>query len=197
MNEIYVVRDAFAVEPGPDTPPNPATFLIQRHGSTSGDLTVRYTLSGSAQNGIDYEELSGSAIIPDGRSSVEITLVPLADDEAEGRESVILQLEDAPTFERDLSRRSRARAVISDRFGSDPPDRPHCERLGDGLLHLCFPAPNGVCFRIEASSNLRDWTTLFCVYASDGMVHFVGERIPGFPHRYFRIAEEPNGLPEG
>ncbi|MFP6867268.1 MAG: hypothetical protein VCA35_15100, partial [Roseibacillus sp.] len=54
--------------------------------------------------------------------------------------------------------------------------------------------PPGICFRVEVTSNLRDWTTVFCLISIDGTIHFVGERVPGLPHRFFRIAEEPDGL---
>jgi len=35
--------------------------------------------------------------------------------------------------------------------------RPPCQMLSDGLFHLCQPGTNGLCFRIEATSNCVDW----------------------------------------
>jgi hypothetical protein len=188
-----VARDALAIEPSPDGLVDTATFRIGRHGSTAGELAVRYTLHGRAENGIDYQELSGRAVIPPGSTGVEVTIVPLADREAEDSESVILQIEEDPSYLTDGPQ--RASAVIRERSSlAEPPQPPRCIRLADGLIHICFPADSEVCFRFESSTNLRDWTTMFCLLPVDGVIHFVDERSPDFPHRYFRIAREPDGL---
>lgn len=187
-----VARDAHAVEPGEDQRTNPALFHIRRHGSTLGPLTVSYTIGGDAENGVDYDRVSGTAVIPDGESGVNVTIVPLADEEREGPESVKLSLNEGP-YSLEFPR--RAYAVIYD-YRAENPDRPRCVRLPDDLLHFCFPARAGVCFRIESTSNLRDWETLFCLISLDGTVHLVDERTPGLRRRFFRATEEPNGLPE-
>ncbi len=188
-----VARDALAVEPGPNGTVNTATFRIRRHGSTSGEFEVRYHLAGRARNGVDYERLSGTALIPDGSAWVDVTVVPLSDQERERPESVKLALAEDPTFR--VGFPHHAFAVIYDRPWPHPPGLPRCVRLADGLIHLCFPAPTGICFRFEGSPDLRHWTTLICLIPVDGSIHFVDETTPGFPHRYFRIAPEPNGLP--
>ncbi|RPI60917.1 MAG: DNRLRE domain-containing protein, partial [Planctomycetaceae bacterium] len=46
--------DAAAAEPS-----NTGTYTVTRDGSTSGALTVNYTVSGTATNGTDYSSLSG------------------------------------------------------------------------------------------------------------------------------------------
>ncbi|MFM1559179.1 MAG: Calx-beta domain-containing protein [Roseibacillus sp.] len=186
-----VARDALAVEPGPNGTMNTAIFRIRRHGSTAGELVILYELGGSAENGVDYELLPGRAVIPDGSASIDVTVVPLADKLREGGESVKLGIVPDSTYLVDFPH--AARAVIHDQ-PLDDPDRPRCIPLAGGLFHLCFPAPPGICFRVEVTSNLRDWTTVFCLLSIDGTIHFVGERVPGLPHRFFRIAEEPDGL---
>jgi hypothetical protein len=48
-------------------------FTFSRTGSPVGAFTVNYTISGSAQSGVDYTgNLTGTATIPDGSSSVTI-----------------------------------------------------------------------------------------------------------------------------
>jgi CARDB protein len=49
---------------------NPGTFTISRTGTTTGDLIVSYTVSGSASNGVDYGTLSGTATVPNGQASL-------------------------------------------------------------------------------------------------------------------------------
>jgi PKD repeat protein len=80
--------DAVASEPGTDV----GKFKISRDGTTTSPLNVNYTLSGTAQNGVDYSTLSGVATIPAGASSVIVTVTPINDGAIEGEESVILTL---------------------------------------------------------------------------------------------------------
>jgi hypothetical protein len=52
-------------------------FTISRGGSTDSALTVKYSLGGTAANGINYASLSGSAVIPAGASSTAVTIAPI------------------------------------------------------------------------------------------------------------------------
>ncbi len=71
---------------------NDEHFLLRRIGSVEEDLTVYYSLPGTATNGEDYEELPGSIIIPAGQHSVSFTFIPIDDSEVEGDETVELTL---------------------------------------------------------------------------------------------------------
>ncbi|MBI3415612.1 MAG: hypothetical protein HY043_09890 [Verrucomicrobia bacterium] len=71
---------------------NPGSFKISRTGEPRTKLNVRYSVSGSAQNGVDYEKLSGEAVIPAGEDEVEIKVVPIPDKISEGDETVIVTL---------------------------------------------------------------------------------------------------------
>jgi PKD repeat protein len=55
----------------------PGVFSITRSGSTSSALTVDYSLGGTAQNGVDYQTLSGAVTIPAGSSTATVTVNPL------------------------------------------------------------------------------------------------------------------------
>jgi hypothetical protein len=81
-------NDANASESGPDT----GTFTIGRTGSTASALTVNYSLSGTAANGVDYQFLSGSVTIPAGAASANIVVRPIDDRVTEVAELVILTL---------------------------------------------------------------------------------------------------------
>jgi parallel beta-helix repeat protein len=89
-----VATDASASEAGPD----PGTFTISRTGSTSGALTVRYTVGGTATSGSDYAPLPGNAVIPAGSASAVITVNPINDSLVEGSESVVLTLAADPGY---------------------------------------------------------------------------------------------------
>jgi parallel beta-helix repeat protein len=80
--------DASAAESGP----GPGTFTISRTGGTTSALTVNYSLSGTAENGTDYQSLSGSLTIPTGAASATVTVTPIDDAAVEGSETVTLTL---------------------------------------------------------------------------------------------------------
>ncbi len=71
---------------------NPGVFLISRSGDTSQPLTLFYSLTGTAIQGVDFETLPGSLTIPAGQSSAAITIFPIAEGIGEGGETVQLLL---------------------------------------------------------------------------------------------------------
>lgn len=70
----------------------PGRFTIKRTGSTGEAVEVEYSLEGSAINGVDYEELPGSVIIPAGEETVDVWIVPYVFDEAVGPKDVIVKI---------------------------------------------------------------------------------------------------------
>lgn len=63
-----------------------------RSGDLTSPVTVTYTMSGSATNGVDYANLSGQVTIPAGQDTAFITLNPIADGQVEGTETVIISV---------------------------------------------------------------------------------------------------------
>lgn len=86
--------DAAAAEAGLDG----GGFQVSLDAPSEVDLTVRYTVSGTAGNGGDYAPLSGAVIFPAGAISVEIEVEPIDDALAETGESVILTLAPSSTY---------------------------------------------------------------------------------------------------
>jgi myo-inositol-hexaphosphate 3-phosphohydrolase len=75
-----------------ETAAKTATFRVNRTGSVSTPLTVNYTLAGTATNGADYNNLSGTATIEVGQTFADITVTPIDDTVFEPSETVILNL---------------------------------------------------------------------------------------------------------
>jgi hypothetical protein len=73
-------------------PADNGKFSIKRAGCTDSDLSVFYTISGTATNGVDYRRLSGSATILAGMTKASITVKPIDDTIPEPDETVILTL---------------------------------------------------------------------------------------------------------
>ncbi len=82
-----VASDPNAAEQGAD----PGVFTISR-GSTVGNLPVYYTIGGTAAGGTDYTALSGTVTIPNGSSSVNVSVLPINDNTPEPSETVVLSL---------------------------------------------------------------------------------------------------------
>ena len=71
---------------------NSGIFTVRRTGPIDSPLTVYYTISGTASNGIDYKELSGTVQIPAGKAFADIEVIPFDENVAEGIETVIATL---------------------------------------------------------------------------------------------------------
>lgn len=85
--------DADASETSSDS----GTFTVTRVGSTVNDLTVPFTLSGTATVLDDYADPGTSVTIPAGQTSATVTITPVQDDVDEGDdETVVLTLDADP-----------------------------------------------------------------------------------------------------
>ncbi|MDP2602186.1 MAG: Calx-beta domain-containing protein [Deltaproteobacteria bacterium] len=73
-------------------------FTVTRTGITASDLTVTYTIGGTATNTTDYATLSGSVTITAGSATGLITVTPVDDAAVEGSETVILTLTANTTY---------------------------------------------------------------------------------------------------
>ncbi|HMJ64473.1 MAG TPA: Ig-like domain-containing protein, partial [Candidatus Binatia bacterium] len=160
---------------------NTAEFVVRRAGPTNDPVTVRYHIGGTASNGVDYAALSSEVIIPAGVRGARILVVPLEDSLVEGVETVILELAPSSSDSYVIGLPRRAAAVIADNDSARPP----CMRLPGGLFHVCFPGTNGSPYRIEASSDLIDWTELCTGTVTDGAVHFVDPDVDALPYRFY------------
>lgn len=75
-------------EEGPDI----LSFNIWRDGSTDEPLTIQYTLTGTATNGVDYVTDLLTAIIPAGETNVVVVITPIDDPHSDPNETVMLTL---------------------------------------------------------------------------------------------------------
>ncbi|MEO6740741.1 MAG: S8 family serine peptidase [Chthoniobacteraceae bacterium] len=72
--------------------PVPGAFTITRSGDTTAALTLSYSIGGTAANGSDCVAIPSSVTIPAGASSATVAVTPIADNLAEGDETVVLTL---------------------------------------------------------------------------------------------------------
>jgi hypothetical protein len=84
--------DAAEVSPLSGQPQNPGEFTVARTAPFTNDLPVKFSLTGTAKSGVDYETISNSVVIPAGAASVTVAVNPIYDVLAEGNETVMLTL---------------------------------------------------------------------------------------------------------
>lgn len=85
-------NDDTASEAGLDA----GSFRIYNTGTLAGDITVEYSISGSATNGADYATLTGSVNLTGGNNTEVFVDISVIDDSlVEGVETVTLQLTNA------------------------------------------------------------------------------------------------------
>jgi hypothetical protein len=107
-----------AVEPDgpPSVPARARSFHVSRNDSRSlyTNLTVYYSVSGTASNGVDYSFLSGAVNFAPGDLETYIEINPLADNLLEGVETVKLTLVPTNTYFVDAPQHNAATNTIID-----------------------------------------------------------------------------------
>lgn len=73
----FPLVSVFATEPATSFGEDPGVFNISRTGSLAQPLAVQFTLSGEAQNGVDYETVPYAVTIDAGDSNVDVIVVPM------------------------------------------------------------------------------------------------------------------------
>lgn len=80
-----------------DGAPN-ITFTFTRNSNSINELTVDYTITGTATNGVDYETIGTSVTFAPGASTATVVVDPIADALVESNETVILTITPGPNY---------------------------------------------------------------------------------------------------
>jgi hypothetical protein len=78
---MWIQNGQYAIEPNPtnDDPGQVGSLYIYNEGWATNDVPVYYNVGGTSQNGIDYSNLTGVAIVPLNQGYAEIDIDPIAD----------------------------------------------------------------------------------------------------------------------
>jgi Ca2+-binding RTX toxin-like protein len=101
---------------GAEEATDPGQFTLTLSEAASSNITITYTIGGTATNGTDYGTLSGSATITAGTTTTTIDVTPVDDSDVESSETVILTLQDGADY--DLGATTQATVTLADNDGS-------------------------------------------------------------------------------
>ena len=167
--------------------PKNATFCVRRLGSTNSDLVVAYATGGTATNGVDYVTLPGAVTIPAGQRAALISVVPVDDGLPDITSTVILKLALSTNYVVDPWH-STAAAIILDGLTR----RPMASVLPDKCFHLTSTGPDGAWFRIECTTDLRNWTAICTNQVFGGSMDFIDPDAQQDQLRFYRAVPETN-----
>jgi hypothetical protein len=105
-------NDATAAENLSSETVNPGEFIITRTGDTTDPLTVYYSIAGTANNGVDYPELTDSVTILAGQTKVSLPLEVIDDNKSEYQEKMTVILK--PNFFYGIDTVNSATVTIAD-----------------------------------------------------------------------------------
>ena len=151
-------------------------FTLTRTPDTTADLTVHYTVGGTATPGADYTALPGSVTFPgstSGGDTVDIDIFPVNDLEFEDAETVVVTLTDHPSYV--IGSPDAATVTIAD---NDLPTVSIRAIDSDASEDLDEGGPDRGRFRVTRSGTTS--ADLFVHLSVDGTATPVGEESPDY-----------------
>lgn len=170
--------------------PKNATFTISRFGSTNDALTVSYSVSGTASNGVDYATLPGTATIPAGARSALVPVIPIDDGPPDTNSTVVLHLTASTNYLVGLPEKAAALIVdgkwIPPRIGGGTVPF----LLADKCFHLNAAGPDGAWFQVLYSTNALNWVPICTNQVINGSVDFIDPDASTSQWRFYRTVPQ-------
>ena len=169
---------------------NTATFLVHRNGETNNDVTVYYSIGGTASNGVDYVAIPGFVTIPAGKTYALIPIVPLSNPNNSDAAIKTVLLKLAPSANLPplyvVGFPASAGVVIANENILRYP-RPTIQNMPGGSVYVSLPASNGAVFCLETSTNMVDWQSICTNTVLNGSAQFVDPNWGTQPMLFYRI----------
>src|SRR6266700_546643 len=96
-NQPVITLSAFQPDAWEVGPTN-GVIRFHRTGDTSQAIQVSWTFSGTASNGVDYQQLPTTSPFPAGLADADLTITPIDDNQVESDETVIVTLAPGPAY---------------------------------------------------------------------------------------------------
>jgi hypothetical protein len=173
--------------------PKDAIFSLRRAGATNDDLTVGYSMGGTATNGVDYVTLSGVATIPAGHLETLVPVVPLDDATHRPILTVILNLDPSTNMPPDytIGFPKRAEALILEQEA--PSAAVSAAALEDRSFLMNAQGPDGAWFRVDYTTDGLTWTALCTNQVFVGSIYFADPDAGTDTMRWYRTVPLANG----
>ena len=200
------VTDALAfVE---NTPGRTGSFSVERNGNLTDSLTVAYTISGTATNGVNYAALSGSVTIVAGSPRAMILIDPISLAVAGQSESVGLTLQPPPLSASPpyvLSGSSLMQRSVGINILPARPISARARAFYARRYHIILPLPNPpaapapapaaavavaaapTMWTVEASTDFVNWVEIGTTDPSGEYGDFVDVNAGDFASRFYRF----------
>ena len=131
--------------------------------------------------------LPGTVTIPAGQRAALIAVVPVDDGPPDITSTVILKLAPSTNYVVDPWH-SAAAAIILDGLTR----RPMASVLPDKCFHLTSTGPDGAWFRIECTTDLRNWTAICTNQVFGGLMDFIDPDAQQDQLRFYRAVPGTN-----
>ena len=194
-----------------------ATLRVQSNIVLAAPVTVNYSISGTAINGVDYATLPGTITIPAGSTGASITVTPIADGIAEPTESVGVTIQpppvtanpppyvvasDSPTTKRTAGVSIRDIYRLPSAFYTRRQQL--IQRLQNRHVVIARPLPTpeaapvvgpAQSYAVEASTNFVDWVEIGTAESANDSEEFVDVEAADYEARFYRFRPIPPATP--
>jgi hypothetical protein len=162
---------------------------VKRFGDASSDLTVNYSIGGTASNGMDYAALPGFVTVPAGSAYALIPIVPIDTGASNVSKTVVLTLTPSTNTPPDyiIGFQPRAAALIWENWL-----RPPSAVLPDGSFHVTATGPDGAWFCVQYSSDLVNWSPVCTNQVFQGSIDFIDPDAANNASRFYRAVPVAN-----
>jgi hypothetical protein len=106
--------DASASELPGSGGPDVGVFTVSRPAASPQELTVVFTISGTAESGVDFTPITTTVVIPANAASATVTVTPIQDALGEGTETAVLTLASGTGYVVNDARKSAAVNIADD-----------------------------------------------------------------------------------
>lgn len=172
------------------------TIQISRAGDTSSSLNVNYQIGGSAINGVDYSFLSGTATIPAGQASINVTITGIPTSMVAPTKTIILALQSSSNYVvDDVSSQAQVNLLNNNTPTLQIfPLQPYATRNQSSVGLLEINRSGDLSAAITANISLSGTATIGTDYTSPGTTVAL---LPGAASAYVNIAALANHLVNG
>jgi len=134
---------------------NIGQYMFTRTGPSNAPLTVGYSISGTALNGIDYTNIANYVVFPAGTNSVRLYIFPKQDAFSESNETVRVDIANTAAYR--VTFPANRTVTIRDDDAGAPPFSLRLSNVLDQTFQITLTGPATRAYELEGSTTLTNW----------------------------------------